>query len=191
MTAYLTLTDEDKKYFAVGVTPTDNLILRASAIIDGHCKREIVVKPYTERVPLTELQRGHLSYYPVVDITALKGRPKFGMLPDNFFGPPPFETLSDITILDVDKDIGSLWCGYSPFGAPYVELEVTYNSGWNPIPDAVKVACGLLVGLLANNTNPNVKSKKDFDFSIEYFGNNLVTPEIADLLSKYVNRPMR
>jgi hypothetical protein len=195
MTVYLTTADID--YVPVGVTITTALILRASAIIDGYCKREIGVKSYTERVPLTDYQnlnsyqRGHLSYYPVIEITELKGRPKFGMLPYNLYGPLPFETISDITILDVDKEIGSLWCGYSQFGAPYLELEVTYTSGWNPVPDGVKVACGLLVAQLANNPNSNVKAKKDFDLSIEYFGNSMVTPEIADLLSKYVSRPMR
>jgi hypothetical protein len=189
MSEYLTTSEVD--YVPAGVTLTKPLIIRASAIIDGHCKRKISVESYTERVPLTELQRGHLSYYPVLDITVLRGRPKFGLRPDNFFGPPPLETISDISILDVDKEIGSLWCAYSPFGAPYLELELTYTSGWNPIPEEVKVACGLLVSQLASNPNPNVKAKKDFDFSIEYFGNNLVTPEIADLLSKYVNRPMR
>ncbi|KIL35163.1 hypothetical protein SD71_16185 [Cohnella kolymensis] len=191
MTRYLTLDDGDKPYFPSGVIASDNLILRASAIIEGHCKRDITVKSYTERVPLTEMQRGHLSYYPVVEVTALKGRPKYGITGDNFFGPPTFTAISDLNTVDVDKEIGALTCGYSPFGAPYDALEVTYTSGWNPIPDKVKVACGLLVAALASNHNSNVKSKKDFDFSIEYFGNNLVTPEIADLLSEYVNRPMR
>jgi hypothetical protein len=185
MSQYLDKTT-DASYVSVGITLTDQLIIRASSIIDGCCKRKIAVESYTERVPLTESQRGHLSYYPVVELTALKGRPKYYFTGINFFGPPVFEVISDHSILDVDVNIGSLWCGYNMFGAPYTELEVTYTSGWAVIPDNVKVACGMIIDQLVNSNNSNVKAKKDFDSSIEYFGNKLITPEIADLLSQYV-----
>lgn len=189
MSQFLTVDDTD--YVTVGTTLTLPLIIRASAIINAKCKREINVKSYTERVPLTEDQRGHLSYYPVLEVTGLKGKPKHGMLPDNFFGAPSFETISDLSLLDVDKNIGAFVSGCSAFGAPYLELEVTYSSGWEPIPDAVKVACGMLVERLANNPNSNVKAKKDFDYSIEYFGTEIVTPEIEALLQPYVHFAMR
>lgn len=188
MSQYLEITDTD--YVPSGVKLTESLIIRASAIIDGRCKREIGVKTYTERIRLTDAQRGHLSYYPVVDVLKAKGRPKPGVL-GNFFGPPSFEAIDDLSIIDVDKEIGTVWCGYSPFGSAYEELEVTYTSGWEIIPDKVKVACGLIVGQLFTNTNSNVKSKKDFDFSIEYFGNSMITPEIADLLSEFELRSFR
>lgn len=183
MSAYLEITDTS--YVSVGVTLTNQLILRASAIIDGCCKREIGVKSYTERIPLTEMQRGHLSYYPVVAITLLKGRPKHGITGTDFFGPPQFETIADTSIMDVDVNTGAVWCGNSLFGAPYTELEVTYTSGWTTIPDNVKVACGMIIDQLVHASNPNVKAKKDFDSSIEYFGNSLISPEIASLLSEY------
>lgn len=188
MSKYLAIDETD--YVPAGIKLNDSLIIRASAIIDAYCKREIAVKSYTERVPLTEQQRGHLSYSPVIEITALKGRPKFGWTGDNLFGSPQFQDM-DLSVLDVDKEIGSFYCGGSLFGAPYTEIEATYTSGWAPIPDKVKVACGLIIAKLANNVNPNVKAKKDFDFSIEYFGSKLVTDEIADLLSEYVVRPLR
>lgn len=189
MSQYLTLEDDDKDYFPAGVVPTLPLIIRASAIIDGRCKREIGMKTYTERIPLTN-QRGHLSYYPVVEVKALKGRPSHGWTGDNLFGPPQMEDL-DISYLDVDKEIGTVLCGSSPFGAAYSEIEVTYTSGWKTIPEKVKVACGMLVGLLASNPNSNVKTKKDFDFSIEYFSRSLITPEISDLLSEFELRFFR
>ncbi|MEC0241985.1 hypothetical protein P4H66_19465 [Paenibacillus dokdonensis] len=189
MSQYLSLEDEDKKYFPDGVVPTLALIIRASSIIDGHCKREIAVKSYTERIPLTN-QRGHLSYYPVVIVDEIRGRASHGWTGDNFFGPPQLEDM-DVSALDLDKQIGTVICGSSPFGAAYNEIEVTYTSGWVTIPDKVKVACGLLVGLLAANPNSNVKSKKDFDFSIEYFSRNIITPEISDLLSEYELRFFR
>lgn len=181
MSQYLELTDSD--YVTSGNELTLQSIIRASSIIDGYCKRSISVTSYTERVPLTEYQRGHLSYYPVLEVTELKGRPKHGMIGNNFFGPPQFEAI-DISTLDVDKNTGSLWCGYSAFGTPYMELEVTYISGWNPIPDEVKVACGMVINQLTSNSD-NVKSKKDFDYTIEYFGNSLITPDVAAILSKY------
>ncbi|GGF72926.1 hypothetical protein GCM10010912_17660 [Paenibacillus albidus] len=187
MSQYLTLEDTD--YVPAGTALALPLIIRASAIIDGRCKREIGVTTYTERIPLTN-QRGHLSYYPVKEVTAVKGRAAYGITGDNFFGAPEF-TEADLSVLDVNKEIGSLLCGGSPFGAPYAELEVTYTSGWDPIPDKVKVACGLIVAQLSGNPDTNVKSKKDFDFSIEYFGNDMITPEIADLLSEYQHRSFR
>ncbi|WP_391573864.1 hypothetical protein [Cohnella sp.] len=189
MSQYLTLDEADKPYFPNGVTPELSDILRASAIIDAHCRREIGAKSYTERIPLTELQRGHLSYSPVIDVTEVKGRPRNGIM-GGFFGPPGFEDV-DISNLDVDPETGSVWCGGSPFGIPYAELAVTYTSGWDSIPKQVKVACGLIVGKITGNPDSNVKSKKDFDFSIEYFGSGMITPEIADLLSAYCKMSMR
>ncbi|WP_339309800.1 hypothetical protein NZ043_27790 [Paenibacillus sp. FSL k6-2145] len=188
MSRYLEVTDID--YVPAGVKLTEPLIIRASAIIDGRCKREIGVKTYTERIPLTDSQRGHLSYYPVLDLLSAKGRPTQGAF-GNFFGSPEFEPIDNLNIIDVDKEIGSVWCGQSPFGSPYKEVEVSYTSGWEIIPDKVKVACGLLIGQMATNPNSNVKSKKDFDYSIEYFGNNMITPEIADLLSEFELRSFR
>lgn len=188
MSQYLELTDTD--YVPTGVKLTEALVIRASAIIDGKCRREIEAKTYTERIPLTDQQRGHLSYFPVVEVLEAKGRAKLGLM-GNFFGPSGFEPIADIRAIDIDKEIGTVWCGYSPFGLAYAELEVTYTSGWETIPDKVKVACGLIIGQLVANPNSNVKSKKDFDYSIEYFGNNMITPEIADLLSEYELRSFR
>ncbi|MFB5761109.1 hypothetical protein [Paenibacillus medicaginis] len=188
MSQYLEITDTG--FVPPGVKLTEALIIRASAIIDGRCRREIGVTNYTERIPLTDQQRGHLSYYPVIEVKEVKGRPKQGLM-GNFFGPPGFESISDISTIDIDKDIGTVWCGYSSFGSEYEELEVTYTSGWDTIPDKVKVACGLIIGQLVGNPNTNVKSKKDFDYSIEYFGNSMITPEIADLLSEFEHRSFR
>lgn len=56
MSRYLEVTDID--YVPAGVKLTEPLIIRASAIIDGRCKREIGVKTYTERISLTDSQRG-------------------------------------------------------------------------------------------------------------------------------------
>ncbi|GGF86864.1 hypothetical protein [Paenibacillus aceti] len=187
MSKYLTVDDTD--YFPTGTVPTESLILRASAIIDGYCKRSISLSTYTERIPLTN-GRGHLSYYPVMNVEEVKGRAAYGWTGDNFFGVSEFETV-DPNYVDIDRRIGTVMCGGNLFGSPYTELEVTYSSGWDPIPEKVKVACGLLVGQVASNPNSNVKAKKDFDFSIEYFGSGMVNPEIADLLSEYKIRSFR
>lgn len=186
MSQYLTVDETD--YFPAGTITSDSLIKRASAIIDGYCKREIAVSTYRERIPLTN-GHGHLSYYPVVSIDEIKGRAAYG-LHGNFFGVPGFETVDPVSI-DVDKQIGTVICGGNLFGTPYTELEITYSSGWETIPEKVKVACGLLVAQIATNPNSNVKSKKDFDYSIEYFGGGMINPEIADLLSEYVLRSFR
>ncbi|ANY70415.1 hypothetical protein BBD42_30895 [Paenibacillus sp. BIHB 4019] len=187
MSQYLELTDTD--YVPAGVELTLPLIIRASAIIDGYCKREIGVKEYTERIPLSDSQRGHLSYHPVIEVTEAQGRAAQGIM-GGFFGAPGFENI-DLSLLDIDKQIGTVWCIGSPFGSPYIELEVTYSSGWEVIPDKVKVACGLLVAQLKSNLHSNIKSKKDFDSTIEYFSNNMVTPEISDLLSEFTVQSFR
>jgi hypothetical protein len=198
MSEYLKTADTaDADYLPTGVTLTKSLSIRASSIIDGYCKRSLDVIPYTERVPLTDnqnmnsYQRGHLSYYPVIDVTLIKGRPLYNALTGNIFGPPSFEQITDLSILDIDKNIGNFICGFNMFGVPYSELEVTYTSGWATIPEAVKAACGMVITQLANNANPNVKAKKDFDFSIEYFGNSMISPEVANLLSPYILRSFR
>lgn len=187
MSQYLTV--DETEYFPSGSIPSDSLIKRASAIIDGYCKRSISVSTYTERIHLTN-GRGHLSYYPVVNVDEVKGRAEYGLTGGNFFGVPGFETVELLSI-DVDKQIGTIFCGGNLFGTPYAELEVTYSSGWETVPDKVKIACGLLVGQLVNNPNSNVKSKKDLDFSIEYFGGGMINPEIADLLSEFTLRSFR
>ncbi|MMZ67024.1 hypothetical protein D1872_295650 [compost metagenome] len=112
------------------------------------------------------------------------------MFGENFFGAPEFEVVDPASI-DVDKQIGTVICGGNLFGAPYSELEITYSSGWETVPEKVKVACGLIAGQISTNPNSNVKSKKDFDYSIEYFGGGMINPEVADLLSEYVLRSFR
>ncbi|MCY9593726.1 hypothetical protein PC41400_21605 [Paenibacillus chitinolyticus] len=196
MSAYLTLADTD--YVSPSVTLNQSLIVQASSIIDGLCRRSLEVTSYTERIPLVDslpggsgYQRGHLTYFPVVAIISAKGRPQYNALSGNFFGPPGFEDIADLSVIDVDKQTGSVACGFNPFGSPYSELEVTYTSGWEVIPDAIKAACGLFINQLAANPNANVKSKKDFDFSIEYFGNSYVTPDIADLLRPFILHSFR
>jgi hypothetical protein len=181
MSQYLETTDTD--YVSPGTELTLPLIIRASAIIDGYCKRQIGIQPYTERIPLTG-QRGHVTHCPVIEVTDAKGRAAQGLM-GNFFGAPIFEAITDLSILDINKEIGTVFIGLSPFGSAYVELEVTYTSGWEVIPDKVKVACGMIIDQLVSSPNSNVKLKKDFDYTIEYFGNSVVSPEIAELLSEY------
>ncbi len=180
MSQYLDL--NDTSFVGPRIVLTEALIERASAIIDGYCRREIGVKTYKERIPLTNL-RGHVSFYPVVEVLSAEGRSSQGIM-GGFFGPPSFVPV-DLSTIDMDKPIGAVWCGHYNFGSPMSELEIEYTSGWEETPQKVKVACGMLINQLAENANPNIKSKKDFDFSIEYFGNNLVTPEIANLLAEY------
>lgn len=186
MKQYLSV--DDTSYVSEGVVLTDALIIRASSLIDGYCKREIGVKTYKERIPIYN-QRGHVSYFPVIEVVSIQGRAAQGIM-GNYFGIPSFETI-DSSNVDIDKSIGTVLCGQSPFGSSFVDLEIEYTSGWETIPEKVKVACGILVSQLATNQNSNVKTKKDFDFSIEYFGNNMITPEVVDLLTEYKIRFFR
>jgi hypothetical protein len=132
-----------------------------------------------------------MSYTPIKSLDSLKGRPKYNAITGNVFGPPQFETISDLSILDYDPRVGNFIVGFNIFGVPYVELEATYQSGYTTIPDEVKVACGLIIAQLAKGNDGGVKSKKDFDFAIEYFGSSMVTPEVESLLAPYIHHPMR
>jgi hypothetical protein len=180
MSQYLDVSDTS--FVGPGIFLNEALIERASAIIDGYCRREIGVKTYKERIPLTNF-RGHVSFYPVIEVLSAEGRSSQGIM-GGFFGPPTFVPI-ELSAIDMDKSIGSVWCGHYRFGSPMAELEIEYTSGWEDTPHKVKVACGMLISQLAVNANPNIKSKKDFDFSIEYFGSNLITPDIANLLAEY------
>lgn len=177
------LTAEDTDFLPGGKEPNLATIIRASALIDAECRREIGLKTYVDRVSLTN-GHGHLTYAPVQSVIAVRGRPAYGLTGDSFFGAPELTEIPTNS-LDVNRETGSFSCNGSAFGIPYTELEVEYTSGYDPIPEAVKVACGLLIEKLSAGFDQNVKLKKDFDFTIEYFGGGLVTPEIADLLAPY------
>lgn len=184
MSQYLKLDGSDADFMPEGPPLTAVLIIRASALIDGYCGRELGVKSYTERISLTDRQRGHLTYFPVVEVTAISGQARQGIM-GNFFGPPDFEPFDNVQLMDVDKATGAVACGMSPFSIPYAQLEVTYTSGWERIPDKVKVACGMLASKLRARPDADVKAKKDFDLSIEYFGNSMMSGDVADLLDEY------
>lgn len=191
MSAYITTADTD--YVAAGVVLTPALILQASAAIDAYCGRSIEVKSYTERIRLSDAfphrssyPAGHVTYAPVVEIVSAKGRPKINAITGIFFGAPGFEDIPDLSIVDMDRRIGSFQMSSNPFGVPYAEIEITYRSGWETIPEEVKVACDMMINQIVSRPNADVKSKKDFDFSVEYFSSGRMTPDIASLLSDYV-----
>jgi len=178
------LTAENTDFLPAGMDlPSPATVIRASALIDAECRREIGLKTYTERVPLTT-GYGHLTYKPIREIVAVRGRAAYGLTGDNTFGVPELAEIP-LTSLDVNRETGSFSCVGSAFGIPYTELEVEYVSGYDPIPDNVKVVCGMLIEKMAAGYDQNVKLKKDFDFTIEYFGNSLLTAEMCDLLAPY------
>lgn len=100
MSQYLTV--DEIGYFPAGTVPTEGLIIRASAIIDGYCKRSISVTTYTERIPLTN-GRGHLSYYPVAEINEVKGRAAYGLTGDTFLVLPDSSQLIRTTSILIRK----------------------------------------------------------------------------------------
>lgn len=145
------LTVEELEQYCIKVIPEDKkpiLIKHAGTLIDGYCQRTLSVSPYSERVRLNRDGYAHLTYYPVVEIESIKGKPEpttvqFGV-PVGIWGPPQWEDIS--TYYDLYKETGKIWI--PTVSVHYSEIEVEYTSGYDPIPEDVKQICGMLVGAL-------------------------------------------
>lgn len=124
------------------------LIKHASTLIDGYCQRKLIVEEYSERLSLNSNGYAHLTYYPVVEVNSLKGKPSptavsFGV-PVGFWGPVQWEDIA--SFYDLDKKTGTIWV--PAVTVPYTEIEIEYTSGYETIPEDIKQVCGMLVGSL-------------------------------------------
>lgn len=114
---------------------------------------------YTGVTPNTLLRNGVLS-----PLLQCKGRYGYGRrdsqmkYPDSgyaqnvlqvaaYFGGPPQFTDIDVTMIDYDPRTGQIWVPAGLYISNYTELEVIYNSGFDPrnMPASIKHACAAIV----------------------------------------------
>ncbi|HEX3438061.1 MAG TPA: hypothetical protein VHT24_14935 [Pseudacidobacterium sp.] len=201
---YLLPTD----YVNFGLAPdtTDDWVTVASALIDTHCRR-ISLSPtqYIERLRLTAgAQTVRLTYLPLspiapatspfVNIQARYARPRRGQMIYPMqeeiawaFALPGAWTVIDPSTVDFVADTGELIFPMNVFGLPFNEVQVTYTAGLNTIPDAVKVACALIVKNAQATPGLNVKNSRIDTMQMEYFSNSLIDSSVQSLLKPWVS----
>ncbi len=179
---------------------TDDLVTTASALIDAHCRRpSLTVTQYVERIRLTAgAQTARLSYRPLtenplVEVKVRFGRPRRGESSDLFreevafaFGMPGSWSTLDVASVDVNATAAELTFPQNFLGLNYNEAEVTYTSGFQTIPPAIKVACAQIVKNAQAMPALNVKSNRIDTMQMEYFSNSLIDDQVRSLLRPYV-----
>ena len=71
------------------------------------------------------------------------------------------------------------------YGATPVALEVTYTYGYTDAPEDLKLACGLICQNLARRGSFGAKSIQDFDVSLTFADDSIITSDIRSILMKY------
>lgn len=193
--------------FGLAADTTDDWVVAASALIDGHCRRpSLNTTQYVERLRVVEgSQSIRLTYLPLallddsvsplVATRARYARPRRGeialqpMAADVAwaFSLPGSWTTLDCIALDFVSDTGEITLPYNILGLPYNEVEVTYTAGLNVIPDAVKSACAQLVKSAQGTPALNVKSVKLDTMRMDYFAGTLLDEQVKALLRPYVS----
>lgn len=191
--------------YGLSAETTDDWVAMASALMEAHCRRpSLLVTQYVERLRLTTgSQEVRLSYRPLamaegatsalVGIRVRYGRPRRGELADTFreqiawaFSAPGSWSALDVTTVDVDIATGQLTLPMNFLGLSYNEVEVTYTSGVEVIPPAVKVACGQVVRNAQATPALTVKSSRMDTMQMQYFSDSLVDTQVQSLLRPYV-----
>jgi hypothetical protein len=211
---YLASTDYAAYGLAAG-TSTDVLVMKASALIDNYCHRlSIGVTLYDERIDMPEDRSlTRLSFTPFVawdttdstNPTGLQGRYSYGrrgsgssvmyeaasllQLSSAFGGPPAWNVVST-ALADVQANTGALWVPIGIYQEAYSEIHARYTAGYAVIPDAVKLATALLVGILANRV-PNTKTVKAGDRTLQFFGSSVIDGDLAMMLDPYRAKALR
>lgn len=191
--------------YGLSAETTDDWVVMASALMEAHCRRpSLLVTQYVERLRLSaEAQEVRLSYRPLavasggvsalVGVRVRYGRPRRGELADTFreqiawaFSVPGSWSSLDVATVDVDMGTGQLTLPRNFLGLGYNEVEVTYASGVNVVPAALKVACGQIVRNAQSTPALNVKSSRMDTMQMQYFSGVLLDPQVQGLLRPYV-----
>ncbi len=99
--------------------------------------------------------------------------------------PGSWSTL-DVASVDVNATAAELTFPQNFLGLNYNEAEVTYTSGFQTIPPAIKVACAQIVKNAQAMPALNVKSNRIDTMQMEYFSNSLIDDQVRSLLRPYV-----
>lgn len=191
--------EEYEQYGLKAATPA-NLIAAASSLINAHCRRgTLEVASYMERLRVGEgSARVRLSYLPLAGeglsaITRVRGRygrnryfRGHGREIAEVFGLPGSWIEIALTDFDVCATTGEMQFATGPLGLGFDEVEVTYKSGLEPISDAVKHACAMIVKNIVATPALNVKSSTVDSMHMEYFSDSLLDSGVRSLLAPYV-----
>lgn len=183
----------------LGEDTADELVVAASAMIDAFCRRaSLAVMQYVERVRLRRGCEAQLSFLPIAAASGSTGalvrvRARTGRVAAEM---PMAEALCAFGLaghwVDVDVSTVSLSADgvftLTPhlLGVPYVEVEVTYTSGYADVPVPVKIACAQIVKNAQAMPALNVKRQAMDGMQMEYFQGALLDAEVQRLLQPYM-----
>ncbi len=189
--------------FGLGTETADDLVLAASAVIDGHCRRATLgVTQYVERIRFRGLARSlQLSHAPLTAVPPAQSalvsvRVRWGRFRSETCLTPLQDAAQilgvcgswssiDTTTIEVSAD-GLLQFSPNPLAVPFDEAEVTYTAGFATLPDAVKAACAQIVRNAQATPALNVRDSRMDRMRLQYFSASLIDESTAAMLRPYV-----
>jgi hypothetical protein len=194
--------EEYESYGIEGTTPA-SWVGASSSLIDAHCRRTTLgTTQYVERKRLTTGRNCvQLTYLPLAATSPLvsaRGRyatPRRGEDLTTWdmaqqvaaaFSLPGMWINVDVTQMDYCSDTGEVSWLANPLGLQFQEIEVTYNAGFDTIPDPVKFACAQIVRNAQATPALNVKANTLNSMHLEYFADTLVDSTVQTMLAPYV-----
>ena len=162
---------------ASGITSKD--IRDASATIDSYAQRSYGVLTYTEQVSLTKRRgfaKGKLRHYPRVtieEVTARVLKPTGVTLvsydPSSiYFDDEEFEYFTFVPQEPAITPAFAMTAPYELWHSPHpTSIIVKYTSGYEVIPEELKIATGMVADAIATNGGITTwKSKTNFDMTV-------------------------
>jgi len=197
---------DPSEYEQYGIDPAvpDVWVEMASTLVDAHCRRPTLnVAQYTERVRVMPGARTvRLSYLPLATVGAARGpvvsvrgrfaQPRRGEVNDftqsvaAALAIPGSWTDIDPMSLDCFAETGEVNTITTMLGFTFDELEMTYNAGWEVIPEAVKHACAQIVRNASSTPALNVKTSKVDNLRVDYFRDSLIDDSVREMLAPFV-----
>jgi len=186
--------------YGLEATTLESWIAAASALIDAHCRRATLsVAQYAERVRLRGRNQVRVSYLPLATVAPattplISARARYGGVNKTMgaadaaiaFGLPGSWIDLDVNAIEVRAETGELTIACNVLGIPFSDLEVTYNAGFDEIPDAVKFACAQIVRNAQATPALNVRASNLDRMHLEYFGDTVIDQTVRALLAPYV-----
>lgn len=194
------LSAEEFESYGLSAKTPRSLVAGASALIDAHCRRKtLAVEQYTERRRVSG-RRARLSYLPLAAaegatsaIVAARGR--YGSAREcgelarevmTTFALPGTWVSLDLSGADVFAETGEVELWANPLGFPVDEVEITYTAGLEPISEAVKHACAMIVRNAQATPALNVRGSSVDSLHLEYFSDSLIDANVKKLLAPNV-----
>lgn len=189
--------------FGLEAETPDDLVLTASAVLDGYCRRPTLgIASYTERWRLSGKRCAvRLSYGPLAAaagaasaVTSLRVRTQ-GVLRGSWlpelaeaaltFGAAPAWLVVDPATAEITEDG---WLELMPTLLPIAvrEIEVGYSAGYSVVPDAVKAACAQIVRNAQAMPALGARDIRMDTMRLQYFSDSLVDEGTAAVLRPYV-----